>query len=86
MSKRLIGAKVCKVVKTNGEGVILLIGNQVSVSSIDGPQQASGIVVPRHLLPEQMDHAGLGPVRKHLDGVDEVLRLGAEAFESLLLG
>jgi len=69
---------VCEVVQTNGKGGGLLIWEQVGVCVVDGPHKTSCIVVTRHVFSEYMDHAGLGAVGDHLDGVDEVLRLCTE--------
>ena len=70
---RMVGERV----ETDGECFSLRIRHDVSLCAVDGPQQAAGIVMTLHLLAQYLHHGCFSPVGDHLDGVDEVLALGA---------
>ena len=61
------------------------VGNQIGIGVIDLPQQSASIVGARHFFAEDRYHAGFRAIADHLDGVDEVLSLGAQSGEAILL-
>ena len=71
--------------ETDREGLGLQIREEIDPRAVDGTQQAACIVMTPHLLTDDLDHGGFSPIGDHLDGVDEVLALGAEAIEARLL-
>src|SRR5215470_6106181 len=77
MSDRFVRRCVGEWVKTNGEGLGLQVWHNIDLSIVDGAQQASCIVMTRHLLTDYLRHGCLSPIGDHFDGVDEVLALRA---------
>jgi hypothetical protein len=77
MPDRSVGRRIGKREKTDGERFGLRIRVDINLGAVDGAQQASGIVVTRHLLTDDLHHGCFSPIGDHLDGVDEVFALGA---------
>src|ERR1700741_441521 len=86
MSERLVGGCVGEGMEANGQGLGLLIGNEIDLSAVDGAQQTARVVMSAHLLADDLRHCCLCAIGDHFDGVDEVLALRAQAIEACVFG
>ena len=67
-----------EVVDADGESVGYQVWGEISVGLEDLSQQGAHVVTATgQMFPQQRGHGGLSPISNHLDGVDEVLALGA---------
>ena len=76
---------MCEMVEPDGQCVVSHVGREIGVGLKDLAQERAGIVVAAgQMLAQQRGHAGFGAVGDHLERIDEVLALGAQASEPIL--
>jgi len=59
-------------------------GQKIGFGFEDLPNQSTRIVGTCQVFAEQRNQTALGPIGNHLDGIDEVLALGAQPREAFL--
>jgi hypothetical protein len=73
MSHSVVVGAVAHVMQAYRHRARLLVGHEVRLLLVDGPQKDSGSVVPGQFLVDDVHHRRFCPIGHHLDGVDQVL-------------
>ena len=81
----VIVSRLGEMVEADGQGVGGQVRGKIGLGIEDLTQQRAGIVGAGDMLAKQRCHAGFGAIGDHLDGIDEVLALGAQTSEAIFL-
>ena len=83
MFDALIVSRLGEMVERDGQGVAGQVRGEISLGIENLAQQGAGIVRAGDMLAQQRSQAGFGAIGDHLDGIDEMLPLGAQTSKAV---